>query len=111
MYIISEKITFSRMVESTCGVDLTCAISCKAGNPRYLKKSAEYSNVNAKNPQFDFKFDSFVKKLHPSLKKLRWIYVRESIIQEAGIPCLATKNIFLKMYGTQRNQSEFVQFI
>ncbi len=70
--IYFEKITFNRT----------------AGNLCYLKKSVEYSNMNPKNPQFDFKLDSCVKKLHPPLKKWGRIHARKSVIQEAVILAL-----------------------
>ncbi len=76
-----KKITFSR---------LDLHYQSQGGESPLFKRLVEYSNVNRKNPQFDFKFDSIVKKLHPSLKKLGRINLRESVIQESRIPRLAT---------------------
>ncbi len=84
-----KKITFSRMAEITCHATWLALLVARRESPLF-KTSVEYSNVNRKNPQFDFKFDSIGKKLHPPLKKLGWIHLRESVIQEAGIPCRAT---------------------
>ncbi len=69
--------------------------------------------MNPKKPQFDFKFDSFVKKK----KKITSIFEKsrmnscESQKYKKWGNLHATKSIFLKMYGTKKNQSEFVEFI